>query len=137
MLLSHSIASIGPVFMNTLATSNIRTIDDLAQANVDRLQLLLGKSQLQCKKIVQEARRFPRFNVSVKEVEFRVLPSRGVESTIEILVELRHTKAEIKRLLIKDADSKAYHLAALITTTDVLVCFKRILGDDDCAHSFT
>ncbi|UZJ52182.1 hypothetical protein CBS101457_001502 [Exobasidium rhododendri] len=114
----RQINGIGPSYMQTLAQAKIVTIDDLAQANVNRVQLLLNRTPTQVQKLIQEARRFPRFNISVKEIEYKIIQQKGVESNVEILVELRHPKKEIKKLFLKDADSKPYHLAALITTTN-------------------
>jgi hypothetical protein len=107
--------------MQTLAQANIMNIDELAQESVGRIQLLLSKSPAQAKKLIQEARRFPRFSVSVKEVDYVVIDKKGVESTFEILVEPRRPRKEVKKLLLKDAHNRAYHLAALTTTTDAQV----------------
>lgn len=118
--------SIGPAYMQILSKSNITSIDDLAQSSVERLQVLLNRSTAQSKKLIQEARRFPRFTMSVKELSYRIIAGKGVESSIEVVVDLRHTKKEMKRLILKDSQSRPYHLAALVTTTNVLVSCGKI-----------
>lgn len=109
--------------MQALAEGGILKIDDLIQARVDQVQLLLNKSVHQANKLKTEAKRFPRFNLAVKELEHRVIVGKGVESIIEIMVELRHSKQDLKGLFLKDADNQQYHVAALTTTGDPKVCF--------------
>jgi hypothetical protein len=104
--------------MQTLAEAGVRNIDDLAQSNVGRIQALLNRTPAQAQKYIHGAKLFPRFTLTVKETSFRVLEREGVESTIEIAVEARHSKSELKKVYRKSMTGVVYHLAALITTSE-------------------
>ena len=114
--------------METLAQAGITTIDDLARTSVERIQLLINRNSGQAEKLIQDARRFPRFNVSVKELQHTVKET-GVESIIEIIVDLRHEKKELRKLKLKDKNNQLFHIAVLITTTNPAVSDRRWCAD--------
>lgn len=120
--------SIGPVLMETLEQAGIYTIDDLSRTSVERIQLLINRNSGQAERLIQDARRFPRFNVSVKELQYTVKKT-GVESIIEILVDLRHEKKELRKLKLKDKNNQFFHIAVLITTTNPAVSERRWFAD--------
>jgi hypothetical protein len=109
------VKGIGPANMETLGEAGITSIAKLADEKVERVDLLLGRPS---KKLIQEARKFPRIALQVKESMGRVLKGKGVESNVDIKVELNHSKSDMKKLNIMRGNGQPHHIAVLITTTN-------------------
>lgn len=104
--------------MRTLVENGINTIDDLARSKVEEVRLLLNRSQTAAKKIIQHARRFPRFDLQVKESFSKIVKGKGAESDLDITIELVNSKSDLKKLQFRDSSGSAHNVAVLITTND-------------------
>lgn len=112
------IKGIGHAFMETLGDAGITSIAKLANESVDRVGLLLDRSAGNAKKLIQEARKFPRIALQVKETMGKVIKGKGVHSDIDITVELNHTKSDMKKLNLKRDNGQPHNIAMLVTTTN-------------------
>jgi len=118
------VKGIGPALMEILGNAGITSIAKLAAEKEERIGLLLDRPPSFAKKFILEARKFPQIALQIRESTGRVLKGKGVESNIDIKVELNHTKADMKKLLTKRGNGQPHSIAILVTTTnaDSLAC---------------
>lgn len=103
--------------MTTLRDAGFHSLAGFRGAKIERLTMLLNKTPDAVKKMLNDAKRFPRFQVSVEETPKRAIAGKGVETNIKVAIDLQHTKPERKSLLTKCSAKNPWKWCILIRTS--------------------
>jgi ATP-dependent DNA helicase HFM1/MER3 len=84
------VPNIGPVGMRKLASKNIRTVLELAAKDYDEIERLMSRQAPFGKKLQADLERFPRLDMDLAVVSWKILPRSEEPVVIEVKATLRY-----------------------------------------------
>ncbi|GAA5969973.1 hypothetical protein JCM11641_000215 [Rhodosporidiobolus odoratus] len=121
----RQLEGIGEKSYKVLVDSDIRTFDDIRQAEPERLEIILCRKPPFGRKLITQAKQLPQFEVNFLDSSENVL-AEGVQLDVQVEVKLKETKPPS---VTKKGSMKLWVSIAATTSDGVFVDFRRMRLD--------